>query len=284
MEHTRTQTPCFCYDLTIPGDFNSDDIMDYFRSVAKKWSFQKEIGETTEYIHYQCRISLKEKKRLNQVIQDVQSRFRGAHVSTTSSNNQDNDFYATKESTRIDGPWTNINNANAIPSHLRGEPNWFPWQKQVLESINGDAGRKVNIVYDWRGAIGKSTLCNWLGVRGKARRIPALNDYKDVMRMVCDTPTSRVYFLDLPRATEKKNLSNTISAIETIKDGYAFDERYNFKEKYFERPHVWIFTNAYIDTSLLTKDRWEIWNVDYVNKALVKDQQPILQIVEDFKF
>jgi hypothetical protein len=52
------------------------------------------------------------------------------------------------------------------------------------------------------------------------------------------------------------------SAVETIKDGYAYDDRYSFKEKVFDCPNIWIFCNVLPDLNLLSMDRWKIWDID----------------------
>ena len=48
------------------------------------------------------------------------------------------------------------------------------------------------------------------------------NNYKDLMRMICDTPTSKCYLIDIPRSIEKDKLYGMFSAIEEIKGGYAW--------------------------------------------------------------
>jgi len=54
------------------------------------------------------------------------------------------------------------------------------------------------------------------------------------------------------------------SAIETIKGGYAYDDRYSFKEKFFDPPRVIVYTNELNSEtkSLLTPDRWRVWETD----------------------
>ena len=94
-----------------------------------------------------------------------------------------------------------------------------------------------------------------------ARVLPLCNDYKDILRMVCDLPTSNNYFIDMPRCIKKDKLFGFFSAIETIKDGYAYDDRYNFTEKIFDCPNIWIFTNKKPDTKMLSVDRWQFWSV-----------------------
>lgn len=257
---------CCVWDLTVPMDnCNSDELKAFFAEHCKKWCFQGEEGEETGYKHWQCRISLKTKIRKNQVL-DLMSELKG-HVSRTSSANQKNDFYVMKEDTRISGPYRDTD--LYVPWQYRNDVVWYPWQEKVI-SIMGliPSRRRIHIIVDRAGASGKSFLACWHGCRGLARVIPPLNDYKDLMRMMCDVPNTHCLFVDIPRALDKKNLRGFFGAMETIKSGYAFDERYSFKEKWFDTPHIFVFSNKYPDMNLLTMDRWVIWDMDFKMKDI----------------
>ena len=91
--------------------------------------------------------------------------------------------------------------------------------------------RTINVVLDFKGNIGKSTLVNYIRAHRLGRRIPPVNDFKDLMRMVMDMPTSSLYLIDMPRSMSKSGLLGLYSAIEEVKNGYAFDDRYKFTER-----------------------------------------------------
>lgn len=124
------------------------------------------------------------------------------------------------------------------------------------------------MIYCPDGNIGKSTLVGWIRAYKLGRALPPVNDYKDMLRIVCDLPVSKAYIIDMPRALKKDKLWGFYSAIETIKDGYAYDDRYHFKEKIFDCPNIWIFSNIKPDFKLLSKDRWKIYNVENGNLVL----------------
>lgn len=86
--------------------------------------------------------------------------------------------------------------------------------------------------------------------------------------MVCDMPTSTCYLIDLPRAMKKTNMVGLFSAIEEIKSGYAYDDRYKFVEKFFDCPNIWVFTNYIPDSEYLSADRWKIWQINKWSKQL----------------
>jgi len=91
------------------------------------------------------------------------------------------------------------------------------------------------------------------------------------MRMILDTPTSSLYIFDLPRAIKKDKLCQFFAAIEEIKGGYAFDDRYSFREKYFDCPNIWVFMNTEPDRDAFSRDRWVFWQI--VDNNLVRIQE-----------
>jgi hypothetical protein len=178
-------------------------------------------------------------------------------------------FYVLKGDTRIDGPWSDTDpKPPYIPRQVREIQTLLPWQISVIQISKKWNTRKINIIYDTTGCIGKSTLVTYMGCYGLARRVPFANDYKDILRMVYDMPTINCYLIDMPRAINKEKLYQMYSAIETIKDGYAYDDRNHFKDKYFDCPNIFVFTNRLPEYSMLSGDRWSIWEV--VNKELVQ--------------
>lgn len=251
------------FDITIKeGELKPDDVKTWFKDIAKKWCFQLEQGEESGYRHYQCRISLKVKQRLSAFVKTIPEEFSECHVSVTSNPNKTNNFYILKRDSRLEGPWQDID--RYIPQWLLGTPEWYDWQQSVLDRTiynKNTNTREVNCIIDLIGNNGKSFLGLWLAARGLASRIPFMNDTKDIARMIMDKPKVGTYFVDLPRATNKKYMDNFIAAMEELKNGYAYDDRYHFKEEFFEPPHVWIFTNKVPDTTLLSKDRWNFYEI-----------------------
>ena len=265
-ETTRTNALAM-YDLTAPCEkYTLDNMRDWMRTYCKRWCFQKESGAETGYVHYQCRISLISKKRLNNMITWMASTMTGVHVTATSNPTfyAGNEFYVMKEDTRIEGPWSDREDINMtkIPSRLRAEPTWRPWQKQVLDIAAEEPNdRTINVIYDCVGKKGKSFLTLWMMSRNMCERIPQQKDARDIMRMVMNLPKRKTYFIDLPRGTSHRDQHTIYAAIEEIKNGYCYDDRYSFKREMFEPPHVFVFTNSYPDLSLLSRDRWVFWQI-----------------------
>lgn len=254
----KITSACCVWDFTLGESFSTvDDLKKFLRQTCKKWTFQLEKGEKTGFLHYQGRVSLKVKARKGPA-------HNGIHWSVTHDENKDNLFYVIKTDTRVDGPWSDTD--KYIPRQAR-EIELYTWQKQIVGDLDWDT-RTINVLFNPSENIGKSTLTNWAGSRGIARKLPVMDSHKDYMRMVMDCPKVRLYLVDFPRALNKTQCCGFWSAIEEIKNGYAYDDRYGFKEEYFDCPNIWVFTNTLPDTTVLTGDRWKFWQVDYEKKLV----------------
>lgn len=280
----------YVYDFTLPAIFvTREQVEKWCIRKCKKWCFQRECG-SEGYEHYQGRISLRKKTRLSTQIKEqpwesdeLDNNSTHCHWSITSEHNRNNDFYCMKDNNDYwgvegnpdkppdCGPWTDLNahESLAIPRQIREIEVLYPWQKSIINKCDIWDTRTINMIVDTTGNIGKSVLVGYMRVYGLARKIPVLNDYKDVMRMVMDQAVSRCYLIDMPRAMKKDKLGQLYTAIEEIKSGYAFDDRYSFKERFFDCPNMWIFTNTMPDFSLLSRDRWVLWEVNE-QKELVR--------------
>lgn len=262
-------SPLAMYDFTIPcNKYTVDQVKDYMRTYCKRWVFQQESGETTNYEHFQCRISLIGKKRLDTMITWMSKLMPGWHITPTSNPSYytGNEFYCMKVDTRINGPWTDRDdiNTNTIPIRLRAEPIWKQWQQTIIDMIKiTPDDRTINVIIDSVGGQGKSFLTLWLMTRNLCQRIPQQKDARDIMRMVMNCPKRTCYFIDLPRGTSHKDQNSTYAAIEEIKNGYCYDDRYCFKQEIFEPPHIWVFTNIVPNINLLSVDRWKFWRISH---------------------
>lgn len=257
-----SEKPVAVYDFTASCDkVGLEELICVLDDCSKKWIFQKEKGMETGFEHYQGKLSLKKKDRRSSVIKKWPALCR---ISPTVTENMGNEFYVTKEETRIDGPWSDRERINKsyVPRQIREINELWDWQQQIVDDANVWNTRNINIVVDRHGGNGKSILKTYVGVHKIGRNLPFVNDYKDIMRMVMDTPKVRLYIVDMPRAISKEKLYQFFSGMETLKDGYAYDDRYEFREEYFDCPNIWIFTNSVPDLNLLSKDRWILWELN----------------------
>lgn len=244
------------YDFTLWDKLEKLDVItirDLLRDISKKYCFQLE--DAGSGLHYQGRFSLKVKKRINEV------KFLSAHLSPTSVANCENDFYVCKEETRIAGPWRNTD--VYVPRQVREVCSLYEWQKKIEDNIGVWNTRVINVVFDPKGCTGKSTLVAYLCCKhpNVVRVLPALPAFKDLMGAVMCMPTASLYLVDMPRGLDKSRQGEFYAALESIKDGHVFDTRYSYKEKWFDCPNIWVFTNVLPERELLSMDRWKHWKV-----------------------
>lgn len=248
------------YDFTCPCDeIRRRELIEWLKEHCKKWVFQKEEGGETGYLHYQGRMSMKEKIRIKQLIE--LKACNGMRLSPTSNQNLGNVWYVIKPDTRVAGPWSDKDKEKYIPRQIR-DIELKPWQQEIADDADNWDTRTINIVINRKGNIGKSTLCTYIGVHEIGRSIPPINDQVELLQIVYDMPTAKLYVMDMPKAMTKDKLYGIYGALETIKSGYCYDKRYTFKERYFDCPNIWVFTNVEPDKLLLSKDRWRLWKIE----------------------
>lgn len=260
-------------------EIEKNNIIEKLWKFCKKWGFQLEKGEEKEYIHWQLRINLSTKMRLFAFEKYIHQFWPGCHISPTTEECKNDYGYVTKELTRIQGPWIWENELKNkiskipkedLPIDLKMIESLWPWQEEILR-ISKEMKlnfRKINWVYDPAGAKGKSTLIRWCMANGIGYPLMIGGGYKDMLRMawqIMNSKSCKIFFIDLPRAyieiMGKKEKCGMISAIETIKSGYAYDERYEWKDKIFDPPQIWVFSNWAPEESLLSKDRWNVFKI-----------------------
>ncbi len=251
---------CCVWDFTISEDqSNEKDIKKLCHHHCKKWCFQLEEGKSG-YLHYQGRVNFKTKKRLA-ALKKIHST---AHWSPTSMECRNDNFYVTKDETRKNGPWMDqvTIDKDYIPRQVREMKTLYPWQQTILNQLDVWDTRTVNVVIDKKGGKGKTCLMTYAMAHKLAKKIPFVNSHKDLMRMAYCVGVSRCYMMDLPRALDKKNLAGLYAAIEELKSGWCYDDRYTFKQRMFDCPNIWLFTNKDPDLNLLSRDRWRCWKID----------------------
>lgn len=261
-EKPKVTNPCVGYDFRYNAEgITEKDIAQTLEGVAKHYCFQLELSDTG-YLHYQGRLRLIKKRRRMEALALFKLK-PNYFQPTTCREYLFGDFsYAMKEDTRKDGPWTELDKPMYIPRQVREMAGLRPFQHSIIADVGVWNTRHVNIIYQEKGNVGKSTLVSHMRAYRLGRSLPPVNDMKDLLRMVCDLPTSNMYLFDMPRALTKDKQYQFFSAVETIKDGYAYDDRYTFKEKVFDCPNIWIFTNAMPDLNLLSRDRWKFWTIN----------------------
>lgn len=260
MPKDERESSCCVWDVTCPADrFTVGNLRKHFSAHCKKYAFQLEQG-ASGYRHFQCRVSLKQKSRKATL---VASSFNlaGFHISCTSTANKDNDFYVLKDDTRIEGPWTDKDKPSLLTVDKMEATGLFPWQQSIVDEVHAYDDRRIHIVIDRTGNIGKSALCKYLYMKQDAVIVPPLMDEKDLMQYTMSFDPSKLYVIDMPRAMKKSKLNRLYSGIEQLKNGMMYDLRYHGKFRYIDEPNIIVFTNQPPKMSYLSRDRWCLWTV-----------------------
>jgi len=260
------------YDFRCNSEYFSeyDDLHKFLDGKAKKWVFQLEKGEQTDYIHYQGRISLIKKTTKSSALKLLENKFNYLEP-TISAEHRKDAFYSLKEQTRQKQPESNTDYEKRknvfIPKHLKKVVELYPFQKQIMSTNDND--RKINCVIDTKGNNGKSYISQLLEIQKKGFRCPQLNDFKDILQLLCcycmdnEIRDLGYLFFDLPRAMKKDTLRGIISSIEEIKtSGRLIDIRNHLKLWYIESPNIWVFSNEHLDYNDLSDDRWNVWTIN----------------------
>lgn len=249
------------WDFTLYEDIDDyNKVRDKLKEHCKKWSFQLEKGEETGKLHYQGRMTMKTKTTivgLNKLFG-----YKEWHVSITSTENKDNDYYTCKQDTRINGPWKDTDKDDYIPRDIRNIKELRPWQKELLTLMTTEHDREIYVIYDTTGNIGKTIFTRWMMCNNIAEILPCVNDCKDIMRLAYDIGPKGCYMFDMPRAMNKDRLFQLYSAIETLKGGFCYDDRYKYNRRLFDPPNICIFTNKEPDREMLSRDRWNVFIVE----------------------
>lgn len=253
--------PCAVYDFTLFEYIdNPSKVIDILKPHCKKWAFQLEECPSTGTLHYQGRVSLKVKARADAARKRFAFRKWKLTITSKDTALSGNFFYVMKEDTRVKGPWSD-QNWTYIPKDVRNIVNLYKWQQSCVDLLSNYDERSINVIINPRGGIGKTLLARYCVCNKIAELLPLVNDANSIMRMAFGVPRCGAYIFDMPRAMNKDRLYQFYSAVELLKSGYIYDDRYSFKRELIDRPNILIFTNVVPDTSLLSKDMWRLWTV-----------------------
>lgn len=264
-KNTKVSNQVCNFDFTLFDETNEREIRKTLNTYCKKYCFQLEKGEKTDKLHYQGRFSLKIRKREGECAKQFRNHWNSFRISITSNENKNNNFYVMKEETRIDGPFTD-QNEYYVPKDVAKMTELRPWQKSLTDMLKTYDERTIDVVIDETGNRGKTSISRFMAILHNAGYMPFINDYKDLMRMAFDLGPRETYLVDLPRAIDKKKLQMLFAGIETLKSGYCQDDRFSFKQRFFDRPRICIFTNKFPDLDNLSQDMWKLWKVDHFDK------------------
>lgn len=256
-------------------------ILRWLKANCTKFGFSLERGDEKDGLHFQVMFQLFKKTDMHvwrKKWLDSGCLMPG-HIAPMATTNQERFAYAIKDGS-VAGPWTiDSDEEEEVPDDIKEVKKLRPWQAELAAWMlaQGYESRLVWVLIDLAGGLGKSTLSRVLALKYKKEvlYLPPMSDMKDMNRMVMSLrkPTTKVIIIDVPMGmTDEKQLKKLYTAIETIKDGRAYDDRYKGAQKFFTPPKVLVMTNTMPTLSWMAADRWVLCSVDEKNQ--LKKKQP----------
>lgn len=261
----------FIYDFELFDDVSIEDVNKVLNELCKK----KYVQQEESYIV--GRFSLNVKKRPNEIAKILNKKgWVKYNICSTKNEDRGNMVYFTQKELPFEEMVSTKEDETKkkyLPLDILKIKTWRPWQSKLKSMLTKYDDRAIDIVYDPKGNSGKTTLVKYMAMNNEAGMLYNVNNYKDIMRMAYCVGEKSIYFIDLPRAMKKCQLGEFFSSVETLKDGFCFDDRYTYRQRYMNRPRICIFTNTLPDKRMLSKDMWKIWIIE--NNDLVKYDKKI---------
>lgn len=237
------------------------------RAVIQRFKGQREVGDSGTP-HIQFFMQLRTKKRLAGAAEALATILghKRSHLEGKRGSVQQCNDYCSKEDTRMAGTQPI---SFGFPRELVEVTKIMlrPWQLAIAERHDKFADnwdRKIWWYWEAEGGHGKTTLIKYFMDQRNALMVGGAG--KDVAFAISKhiekhLEGPEVVCYDIPRCSQKYF---SWAALEQVKNGCIFSPKYESTALRFNTPHVLVFSNAPPDDEdweLLTKDRWEVWNV-----------------------
>lgn len=157
-----------------------------------------------------------------------------------------------------------------FPKEFEDECFHNTWNEWIINEVQQKPHKRlINWFWSDKGKMGKTALIKYLVAKHNAQ-FASGGKYTDIMNLIyhTDMDKCRCVIFTLPR--EHKN-HISYSALESVKDGLVSNMK-SFKNgsKQFDRPHVFVFANYPPNIETLSKDRWNIIQLDWMEDVKCK--------------
>lgn len=270
------------FDVTIYDSHHKyehySDLFTACAAVFKRFAFQQEKCPTSGTLHWQVRGALYHQEWANVLKRDLIPKFPGNwSLTSTNVHKSARQFnYVMKEQSRVQGPWTEKDAPKDPPKMTKqlelfingglyqGQfltPGYMPWMKTIEDFISHFDMRHIFLVQDTWGNSRKSMFAEYLEFMGKAFELPPMRMMEDIMQFAYSFDDQTCYLVDMPRGMKKDKLADFYAGLEALKDGKVYDKRYGGKKRRMNRPHIVVFTNTLPCFSLMSMDRWRVFEM-----------------------
>lgn len=233
----------WCFTYNNYTEENICAIVPIFQSIAKKYYFAKEVGESGTP-HLQGTVEFSKKIR-------PLSKFpKGIHWEKRRGSWDEAYKYCMKgEGEKFFGGFKPLRPLRPLAC----ETNLFPWQEDLLSIIKKEPdNRTIFWIWDEAGNVGKTTFMKFLMRFHGA--IPLEGKKNDILHIAAEHE-SDLYIYDIERSLESYV---SYGSIEKIKNGCFMSGKYEGGIVDRNCPHVIIFANFRPETKNLSSDRWFI--------------------------
>ena len=134
------------------------------------------------------------------------------------------------------------------------------WQFSVLDKLMNQDSRSILWVTDSTGNRGKTFLCFYMNILYGFQYLDGMINSRDLLSLM-DRSAKGVVF-DVCRSSAN---NFDYGALESLKNGVLVSGKYRGQVKRFRSAmEIAVFSNSFPDLSRLSKDRWDIMNLDNV--------------------
>ena len=183
--------------------------------------------------------------------------------------------YVMKSDTREAGPWAD--RLIDMGQRVKRKDELVPWQKWLLaEAIKAPdmISRKIKWFWCKDGGSGKSAMQDYLEYHHAA---VVTTTYKawDLAKVLMDSGHNGIVCVNLPKSRPKdcQDLSDLVSGLEQIKDGRITSTKgSNVGNIKLPPCHLFVFANEAPPTHAATDERWEVFKLDQLPKAMITEK------------
>lgn len=246
----------WCLTLNNYSEKEYNDIFLFFSANNdNKFIIGKEVGESGTP-HLQMYINFNLKTRFT-AIKKVCDRL---HIESAKGNELTNIKYCSK-----DGNFVCQNLKIPKPLKLIDETKLYKFQNIIIDIIKNEEpdDRSIHWFKDDNGNTGKTSFCKLLchkygAIMLGGKSADMKNGIVEYKKTNGDTPG--LILINLPRSFNNDYLSYT--GIEEVKDMCFYSGKFEGGMIVGNNPHLFIFSNELPDLNKLSKDRWNIYDID----------------------
>lgn len=229
-------------------------LIQFFNHFAYDYVFQQEEAPTTGTPHLQGIVSLKKRMRWSEFGLPRSISWRKCiSVSVQYA-------YCSDPAKRYGHCWS-LKYPIPIKLKILRTNQLNTWELAVIEHVKTEPdNRSIRWIWSERGGFGKSEFCKYLAHNFRAV-ICGKGAYSDIMNIMfkADMNRSNLVVFDLPRNNGNKI---SYSALESIKNGLIVNTKYETGSKIFNAPHIIVFSNMPPCFDSMSRDRWQVMDLN----------------------